>query len=384
MLSSNMDVISFAERIMTLLDQGRFTSTYKYAVLLSLMDLSMEKYTHTGVAPESVTTRQLAEKVIQLYWLQTNPYMTSAEEPFVLFQNSGRKGAQASIIKHIAEYRTKSKVGAFSPYFSAKYSDKKGYAKLVDKVEWTLIEMPLPRLQRMGSSERNFIYSISWDDSIKKAEVNSYQKGTSKTFDNLIRFQPNVSNYFVHLSGLLRPLIQREWAMRVAETNKLEEARLQSFLFSTNRTSTSKLNLPLSDLQNNKCFYCGLGLGIKGKKAPEVDHFIPWARYPNDSLSNFVVAHSHCNGAKKDFLAYENHLGAWIERITNPKIQNDFSQMAEQFNWEVGLGISRSVGSAIYMNLQDEVELWKMGKEFMPVRKSEVEKIFEVCVQREA
>jgi len=339
----------------------------------------MEKYNRSGVPPESVTTRQLAEKVIQLYWLQTNPYMTSSDEPFVLFQNAGKRGAQACIIKHIAEYRESSKIGAFSPYFSAKFADKTGFSKLVDKVEWTLIEMPLPRLQRMGASERRFIYTITWDDSIKKGAVNSYQRGTSKTFDNLIRFQPNVSSYFVQLSGLLRPLIQREWAMRVAETNKLEEAKLQSFLFSASRASTAKLNVPLLDLQNGKCFYCGKGLGLKGRNAPEVDHFIPWARYPNDALSNFVVAHNHCNGAKRDFLAFEDHLGSWINRITNQKILNDFEAMADKYQWEVGLGVSRSVGSAIYLNLQDEVELWKEAREFSPVSKNEVQRIFEVC-----
>ena len=167
--------------------------------------------------------------------------------------------------------------------------------------------------------------------------------------------------------------------MRVAETNKLEEAKLQSFLFSASRASTAKLNAPLLDLQNGKCFYCGKGLGVKGKNAPEVDHFIPWARYPNDSLSNFVVAHSHCNGEKRDFLAFEDHLEEWIKRITDKHTLDDFATMADKYQWEVGLGVSRSVGSAIYLNLQDEVELWKEGREFLPVRKNEVRRIFEVC-----
>jgi len=39
----------------------------------------------------------------------------------------------------------------------------------------------------------------------------------------------------------------------------------------------------------------------------------------------------------------------------------------------------RGVGSAISLNLQDEVELWKEGREFLPVRKNEVRRIFELC-----
>ncbi len=357
-------VISFAERVMTLLDQGKFTSTYKYAVLLGLMDLSMEHFTHTQMPPSSISTRQLAEKIIQTYWLQTNPFLISQSQSAVLLQNSGRRGAQASIINHIVDFRLVSKLGAFSPYFSAKHKDKKAFSKLVDKVEWTLIEMPLPRLQRMGASERTFIYSTNWDDSIKKSQVNSYQRGTSKSFDNLIRFQPNVAGYLIQLSGLLRPLIQREWAVRVAETNKLEEARLQSFLFNSNRASTAKLNAPLVELQNGCCFYCGKPVGSAQAKKPEVDHFIPWARYPNDSLANFVVAHRNCNAAKKDFLANEGHLARWVERLQNKQIVNELENLAEKSHWDVGFGLSENVSRAIYTNLQSGVELWKLGKEF--------------------
>ncbi|MGX5175309.1 HNH endonuclease [Aliikangiella sp. IMCC44653] len=370
-------VISFAERVMTLLEQGRFTSTYKYAVLLGLMDLSMEHFTTTQTPPNSVSTRQLAEKIIQIYWLQTNPFVITPNESAVLLQNAGRQGAQASIINHIVAFRQASQLGAYSPYFSAKHKDRKAFNKLVDQVEWTLIEMPLPRLQRMGASERSFIYSITWDDSIKKSQVSSYQKGTSKNFDNLIRFQPNVAGYLIQLSGLLRPLIQREWAARVAETNKLEEARLQSFLFNSNRASTAKLNEPLVELQNGRCFYCGKPVGSAQTKKPEVDHFIPWARYPNDSLANFVVAHRNCNAAKKDFLANEEHLANWVERLNNSKIVNELESLAEQSHWDVGLGLSENVSRAIYTNLQSGVELWKLGKEFTLFSKPSVSGIWQ-------
>ena len=37
--TSARDVIAFGERLLALLDQGSFVATYKYAVLLGLMDL---------------------------------------------------------------------------------------------------------------------------------------------------------------------------------------------------------------------------------------------------------------------------------------------------------------------------------------------------------
>jgi len=45
--------LALAERILELLDQGRFTATYKYAVLL---DLCLENAARDGAAPDLLTT----------------------------------------------------------------------------------------------------------------------------------------------------------------------------------------------------------------------------------------------------------------------------------------------------------------------------------------
>ena len=41
----------FAEQLLTVLAEGAFTATYKYAVLLALVDLCVEQSTLTGDAP---------------------------------------------------------------------------------------------------------------------------------------------------------------------------------------------------------------------------------------------------------------------------------------------------------------------------------------------
>lgn len=61
------DAIGFAERVVALLDEGAFTATYKYAVLLGLLDVVMERTSAKGEPPSVVTTRELAEKVTELY-----------------------------------------------------------------------------------------------------------------------------------------------------------------------------------------------------------------------------------------------------------------------------------------------------------------------------
>lgn len=71
----------------------------------------------------------------------------------------------------------------------------------------------------------------------------------------------------------------------------------------------------LLDVQKGVCLYCRKPLS----KQSQVDHFVPWSRYPADLGHNFVLAHDKCNNAKSDFLAAENHLAAWMKR--NPEHQ---------------------------------------------------------------
>ena len=155
------------ERVLVLLADAAFTATYKYAVLLGLMDLCMEGTSAKGAPPQSVTTRQLAEKVLEIYWPHTVPY-GSGRRPTVLVQNSGRRGSQAVIIRDIVEFRVR-----WAPDPSASLSESRRRAprrfeRLVRKVEEKLVEMPLARLQYAGARDTRFLYDIGWTrDQIK-------------------------------------------------------------------------------------------------------------------------------------------------------------------------------------------------------------------------
>jgi hypothetical protein len=58
--------IRFAEKALELLEEGRYTATYKYAVLLALLDVRLERTQASGAPPDMVTTRQLAEKIVEI------------------------------------------------------------------------------------------------------------------------------------------------------------------------------------------------------------------------------------------------------------------------------------------------------------------------------
>lgn len=74
MVAADRGPLAFAEQLLTVLREGRFVATYKYAVVLGLMDLCLEQSSRSGAAPTSVTTVQLAQKIIQLYWPHARPF----------------------------------------------------------------------------------------------------------------------------------------------------------------------------------------------------------------------------------------------------------------------------------------------------------------------
>jgi len=346
-----LDAITFAEKVLALLDQGTFTSTYKFAVLLGLMDLVVEQADSSGNLASMITTRQLAGKIIEIYWAHTVTY-----SPLSAVPRQNTRG-QAEIISKIERFRHKNN---YSTLFKAKRQHGAAYKALVDTVEKKLIEMPLPRLQYFGQQEQRFVYDIAWDrtvaDNLKS--VTAYQRQQHSEFDNRIHLAPQVADHFVALNGLLRPLIQRTWALQVAKINQLEESKLEAFLFQNKRAVIAQFSEDLSDIQSNQCFYCEKPLGSSQKTKPEVDHFVPWARYPNDGLANLVVAHSSCNLAKSDHIAAFDHYQHWQERNNDQSVVSAIEQMATQSQWEVRLVESLNIAQTLYGRLDDGVELW--------------------------
>ena len=68
--------LQFFQRIQQLLTDANFTSTYKFALLLAITELSVEIGQDNG-QPLAIPIRLLAEKTIELYWQQTLPYWTA-------------------------------------------------------------------------------------------------------------------------------------------------------------------------------------------------------------------------------------------------------------------------------------------------------------------
>ncbi|MFH1807586.1 MAG: HNH endonuclease domain-containing protein, partial [Pseudomonadota bacterium] len=249
----------------------------------------------------------------------------------------------------------------------AALEDSPGMTRLLDHIEWTLILMPLPRVQVVGAQQRQVLYRIGWGLEIERSKrlVSDYQRGRPSSFDNRILLLEGVGRSLVQLGGLLRPLIHREWIHMVAQINKLEESRLESFLFGADRVSTARLRAGLIDLQGGRCFYCADAL----KSSVEVDHFIPWARYPDNSVQNLVAAHTRCNGSKSDHLAASGHVAAWGARLVQGSaLASDLHQLAHDVSWESHRERSLGVARGIYLRLPDGTLLWQGVDAFVPLQ----------------
>jgi len=360
-MTGDQGAIALAERVLSILDEGSFSATYKFALFIAILDLCIEKTERSGAPPTSLTTRELAKKVVEICWNHVTPYAGLGTLRF-----GGGKGEQAEIMRRIEHARARWADGQNDTVQRASQTHAEEFAKLVDFVEWKLIQMPIPRLQVLGGQEDQFLYRYNWTRTIKRSTVSAYQRQRPFAFGNKLDLLPGVAESLTKLNGILRPLFYREWAVMVARMNKLPEAALEGFLFGSERTSLDAVRGPLRELQDKCCFYCG----DRFTSRADVDHFIPWSRYPDDGLDNLVAAHPKCNNNKRDFLASAEHVEHWVER---QRMRNsELTAVAQDVGWHRDAERSASVAAAIYLRLPATARLWRRSGEFVPVERDRI------------
>ena len=64
---SHADQIDFLARVQKILDEGQFVATYKFALLIALIEIAIERGDDSG-APLDLKIDWIAEKFIELYW----------------------------------------------------------------------------------------------------------------------------------------------------------------------------------------------------------------------------------------------------------------------------------------------------------------------------
>lgn len=183
------------------------------------------------------------------------------------------------------------------------------YDDAVEVVEETFVRYPIPLLQVVGSNLVAFLYEVDWSEGTSVKTLR--REGRDR-----IRLLPGVADRLVVLGPLLRPLVELHWTRDVARWSSVD-----------------------------------------------VDHFLPWSRWPNDAIENLVLADRSCNGAKRDHLAAPIHLGQWLQRLGDHR--GDLVNLAIDSRWDSDAPRSAALVRSTYTHLPRGTPLWLHGTEFV-------------------
>lgn len=332
---TDRDQIEFLAKLQRLLAEGGFTASYKFALLLALADIAVEKGDDSG-APMHVALTDIAEKFVRLYWRQAAPHPKGT----VLQQNTDK---QAAIVNLLVDARSK------QPSLAKLARDSKAWRSLVTKVAKVVHTMPLFKLQTLGGAPVEFLYP-------------------NVAVNNGIELRAGIAFCLRRFHGLIEDLVRGAWLRFVrrlpANAPMIGEATdLSAFMFGNERDGLAAFVPILRDLQMDTCFYCAASL--KNRKLA-VDHFVPWALYPNDLGHNFVLADETCNSKKSDALAAVAHLENWWRRVDDhgPALGAEYDAVGVVHD----AGASRRVTTWAYANAEQAGgRLWISKNQFAPI-----------------
>lgn len=293
---SDAFALSILEKVERLLATGRFTTTYKFALLVALTNIAVERGDDSG-DPLEVDLDEVARQYLLLYWNQARPHPRIGA---VLRQwTDARKPSQIVAMLRDA--------AAESPLGHLRLRAHRGRDSLVSRTRQTLAKDVLYRLQTFatGTGRERSGDPFLYDHPPTAAECARLRS---------IRLKPGVAASLRRLRGVIVAVVQARWALWVRERNESlgPDRDLESFLFGVRRGPVAAYATRLYELQEGRCFYTGSRLGEP--RRGEVDHFIPWSRYPWDSPFNLVLASRSANSAKRDRLAPPSDRDRWLDR----------------------------------------------------------------------
>ncbi|MFH1807672.1 MAG: hypothetical protein ABIJ09_02925, partial [Pseudomonadota bacterium] len=108
----------------------------------------------------------------------------------------------------------------------AALEDSPGMTRLLDHIEWTLILMPLPRVQVVGAQQRQVLYRIGWGLEIERSKrlVSDYQRGRPSSFDNRILLLEGVGRP-MQLGQKPRPLHELATTFSAPQTSQTQREK---------------------------------------------------------------------------------------------------------------------------------------------------------------
>lgn len=334
------------ERLLRVVDEGRRTATYKLALLLGLIDCA-------ALAPgeRDIGTRDLAARIVEIYYPQTREYVANDGIERELRQISMKHSPP---LRAMLRFRLRAEAAGCRTINEARARIADEYLLAVDQVEETFVRYPIPLLQTVGQRVLPFLYEVEWPEGTMVSKLRRERR-------DRIRLLEGVADRLVVLGPLLRPLIELHWTRDVARWTGVntEEDRLRAHLFGTDRVMFPRpLRQGLHDLQGGRCFYCEAPLD----GPVQVDHFLAWSRWPNDAVENLVLA-DRCNSDKSDHLTIALHVDRWADRLRTRATA--LGDVAAATRWPSDAGRSAALVRTTYRHVATGTPLWVLGKDFV-------------------
>ena len=331
--------LTFLTKLQRLFAEGDFTATYKFALLIALADLAVEQGRDDGEAMR-LSTRQIADKFVGLYWQQCTPYSSGRPGTVtgILMQNAG---SQAAVINLVVAFRERHPVS--SPDAASLLGAE--FRALISAVASVVSAQPLTYLQNMGGQTDPFLYEREHGGIVLK---------------------PGVTYCLRRFQTLVQQLARSHWMDHVKRNRYNapflgDASDLEQYLFETSRQALGLIGVGLRKLTGQRCFYCESPVGDA-----DVDHFIPFSLYPRDLVHNFVLTHGACNRSKSDTLAAKPHLERWIAFADQHS--DDLTQIGSDAGVVGDISASRAVTTWSYKNaLSGGALAWLRPKTYEPI-----------------
>jgi 5-methylcytosine-specific restriction endonuclease McrA len=287
--------------------------------------------------------------VVEIYWPHTRPFTHAG----TLRQN---QSGQAEIVKLIAAFRERTVGDATAPLSTARWAQPDRFEALIRAVEWKLIEMPLGRLQLIGNQYDPFIFKLGWD------RMPNSQKSRQTSSTGACTWSRGPATIFC-----AAPVCFGRWCSARGHSRSLASTAPNK-LSSTSSSSVppgSRWHRSPQDFENSptRCFYCQGVVASSG----QIDQFVPWTRHVDNGIENLVYAHGTCNHDKSAYLASENHVERWVQRIADPAIRDQLRELADAKQWDSHAQQTLAVARSLYLKLPDGYKRWAAGKQFTTV-----------------
>ena len=144
------------------------------------------------------------------------------------------------------------------------------------------MRMPVPKLQRFGSGrhmhEDRFIYDFGWPDEAPSTLLNR------SGFDDSLVLQPGVGEWLVKLSSAHPTVLaQHRWTRthRPPESEPRRRSSPRGVSCSAPTASVSTGYAGAVTTAGWQVLLCG-----RLTRRPDVDHFLPWSRHPDNKVDN--------------------------------------------------------------------------------------------------